>query len=67
MSENIRISVSERLPDHSKYVEIGKTYDFNSVCIRQVSSGINLIQMEYITPEGDVIPLFGVKPYCPVL
>ena len=63
MNENIRISVSERLPDHSKYVEIGKTYDFNSVCIRQVSSGINLIQMEYVTPEGDVIPLFGVKPY----
>ena len=56
-------NVSKTIPDHRRYVEVGKSYDFQTIAIRQISSGMNIVMMEYVTPDGEVVPLFGVKPF----
>jgi len=57
------ISVSPRLPDHRQYVEQGKSYDFHTIAIHQLAEGSTIIMMEYETPSGERIPLFGVRPF----
>lgn len=62
-ARNFKIDVSKPIPDHREYVEEGKSYDFRTIAIHQLSSGVSLIMMEYVTPAGEHVPLFGVRPF----